>query len=141
MTIALRIPHRFLLLVAGLAWTLAGGMLLGRATFWLLKFGDHLVLRYAIAVAGGLVFFLALFSRISRKHVARIRAIDDLRPSIFSFFDRKSYAMMALMILAGVALRTFKLVDPSILYTFYACMGTPLLLSAVRFYHSFATYS
>ena len=137
---ALRVSRRVLLLVAGLVWTFAGGMLLGRGSAWLLKSGDHLVLRYAIALAGGLAFFFLLFDRISLKHVRRIREMEDDRPSLFSFFDLKSYLMMALMITGGVLSRTLALVEPSILYTFYACMGTPLLISAFRFYYSYATY-
>ncbi len=138
---ALKVSRRGLLLVAGLVWTFAGGMLFGRGSAWLLKSGEHLVLRYALAFAGGLAFFFLLFNRISSKHVRRIREMEDERPSLFSFFDRKSYLMMALMIAGGVLLRTFELVDPAILYTFYACMGTPLLISAFRFYYSYATYA
>ncbi len=136
----LGIPKRYLLLVAAFAWTIAGGMLLGRGSAWLLRFGDHLVLRYAIALSGGFAFFFLLFSRISLKHVRRIKAMEETRPSLFSFFDIKAYVMMACMITGGVLLRTLHLVAPSLLYTFYACMGTPLLISATRFYHSFAVY-
>jgi len=135
-----RVPHRVLFLAAGFAWTIAGGVLVGRAMAWLLKSGDHLIARYAIALAGGLVFYFLLFSRISRRHIARIHAIDEVRPRLLSFFGFKSYLMTATMIAGGILLRTFKLVEPSILYTFYTCMGTPLLLSAFLFYRSFATY-
>jgi hypothetical protein len=132
-----RVPHRYLFLAAGFAWTIAGGMLLGRGSVWLLKSGDHLAERYAIALAGGVGFFLLLFARISRRHVARIRAMSDPRPCVFSFFGLKAYVMMALMISGGILLRASKLIEPSILYTFYVFMGTPLLLSAVRFYVAF----
>jgi hypothetical protein len=135
------VPKRFLLLAAGFAWTLAGGMLFGRGSAWLLRYGNRLALRFALALAAGLLFFVLLFSRISLKHIRRIRAIGMDRPCVFSFFDFKSYVMMAFMIAGGILLRTLRLVEPSILYTFYVCMGTPLLLSALRFYHSFATYS
>jgi hypothetical protein len=136
----LRVPRRYLLLAAGLAWTLAGAMLLGRGSAWLLRFGDHLAVRYALALAGGLAFFFLLFSRISRKHIERIRSIEEERPRLLSFFDAKAYVMMAGMISGGIALRGSGLVEPSILYTFYACMGTPLILSAFRFFSSFAAY-
>ena len=136
----LRVPRRYLLLAAGLAWTAAGAALLGRGSAWLLRFGDHLALRYAIALAGGLAFFVLLFARISRKHIERIRAIEEERPRLLSFFDAKAYAMMAGMISGGILLRRSALVEPSVLYTFYACMGTPLILSASRFFLSFAAY-
>ena len=134
-----RVPKRALLLVAGLAWTLAGSMLLGRGSAWLLANGDRLVQRYAIALSGGVAFFFLLFSRISRRHVRRIRALEAARPSVFAFFDRRSYAMAAAMMAGGVLLRSSRLIEPSLLYTFYVCMGTPLLLSALRFYRSFAS--
>jgi hypothetical protein len=134
------VPHRILFLAAGLAWTLAAAMLLGRAGLWLLKSGDHLILRYAIALTGGIAFYFLLFSKISRRHIARIQGIDELRPCLLSFFGFRSYIMMVSMIAGGILLRTFKLVEPSILYTFYTCMGTPLLISAFLFYRSFATY-
>jgi hypothetical protein len=116
-------------------------MLLDRGGLWLLAFADHLLLHVAIALVGGIAFFFLLFKKISRKHVRRILAIDIAKPCLFSFFDFKGYVMMALMITGGLLIRAFKLIEPSILYTFYACMGTPLLLSATRFYHSFATYA
>jgi hypothetical protein len=134
------VPRRYLLLVAGFVWTFAGGMLLGRGGSWLLAFGDHLAIRFAIALTGGLVFFFALFRRISRRHVERIKRLDAERPSAFSFFNPRSYVMMATMIAGGVLLRRSGLVAPSILYTFYVCMGTPLLISAFRFFRSFAVY-
>jgi hypothetical protein len=134
------VPKRYLLLVAGFAWTIAGAMLFGRGSIWLIASGDHLLARYAIALAAGLVFFLLLFSKISLKHITRIHAIDIVRPCIFSFFDFKGYIMMGLMITGGILLRTFRVIEPGILFTFYVCMGTPLLLSATRFYYSFARY-
>jgi hypothetical protein len=134
------VPKRYLFLAAAFAWTFAGAMLFGKGSAWLLAHGDHIFFRYSIALAGGLAFFVLLFSRISRRHVTRIHAIEAVRPSLFSFFDFKAYVMMALMITGGILIRTFKLIEPSILYTFYACMGTPLLLSATRFYHAFARF-
>lgn len=134
------LPRRQLLLVAGLVWTFAGAMLLGRGSAWLIPSGDHLLLRYGTALVGGLAFFFLLFTRISRKHVDRILGLEAEMPGLFSFFDRKAYVMMASMIGGGILLRASGLVPPPLLYTFYVTMGTPLLLSALRFYVSFAGY-
>ena len=133
------LPRRYLLLVAGLVWTFAGGLLFGRGSAWLLPSQDHLLLRYGIALSCGLAFFAFLFTGISRKHVDRILGLEDERPRLFSFFDRKSYIMMASMIGGGILLRASGLIPPPILYTFYVAMGTPLLLSALRFYLTFAS--
>jgi hypothetical protein len=134
------VPKRVLLLVAGIVWTFAGGMLFGKGSAWLLENGDRLLIRYSVAITAGLAFYLVLFSKISLKHVTRIRAIDIARPCIFSFFDFKGYVMMGSMIAGGIVLRSLNVIEPSILYNFYVFMGTPLLVSALRFYYSFAVY-
>lgn len=134
------IPKRYLLLVAALVWTFAGGMLFGKGASHLAAHGDRLLLRFALALAGGLAFFMLLFSKISLKHITRIHAIDIVRPCLFSFFDFKGYVMMGSMIAGGALLRKFEIIDPLLLANFYACMGTPLLLSAARFYYAWARY-
>lgn len=134
------VPKRHLLLVAALIWAMAGGILGARGAAYLAGASDHLLLRYAAALVGGVVFFLMVFARISLKHITRIRAIDVVSPCLFSFFNFRSYLMMAVMISAGITLRTFHLVAPVPLGTFYICMATPLLLSAVRFVYAFAKY-
>jgi len=134
------VPKRHLLLVAALIWASAGGMLGARGAAYLSGARDHLLLRYGIALLAGVVFFLLVFARISLKHVTRIRAIDVVHPCLFSFFNFRSYLMMAVMIAAGVTLRALHLVDPVLLGGFYLCMGTPLVLSAARIVYAFATY-
>lgn len=131
------LPRRTLLLVAGLVWTIAGSMLLGRGLAWVIPSHDHLLLRLGIALVAGMSFFFLLFAQISRKHVDRILGLEAERPGLFSFFDRKAYIMMGSMIAGGILLRASGLVPPAILYTFYVTMGTPLLLSALRFYRVF----
>ena len=72
-----------------------------------------------ISVAGGLAFFRILFLRISSKHIRRITTLEILRPCVFSFFDIKSYLMMALMITMGAIAREesrgshYRMDDPS----------------------------
>ena len=134
------IPKRGLLMVAGVFWTFAGCMLFARGIAGLLPFAKNMYFEIPIGLAGGIVFFLLLFSRISKKHIKRITSIEIERPCMFSFFDVRAYILMTIMISAGVSLRVFKLVDPQILYTFYICMGVPLLMSAFRFYYNWYVY-
>lgn len=134
------IPKRGLLMVAGIFWTFAGCMLFVRGISGLLPFAENMYYEVPVGLAGGIVFFLLLFSRISKKHIRRIVSIEIERPCMFSFFDVRAYILMTIMISAGVSLRLFKLVDPQILYTFYICMGVPLLMSAFRFYYNWFTY-
>jgi len=134
------VPKRHLLLVAGIVWTFAGCMLFTRGAFYLVNSGNYLFWRFLIGLIAGMAFYFALFTRISHKHINRIRNIEIVDPCMFSFFNLRSYFMMAIMISAGVSLRKFDLIDKNILYNFYVCMGMPLLISASRFYHAWFTY-
>jgi hypothetical protein len=81
----------------------------------------------------GLLFFRFLFLRISNRHISRIRAIAQERPCLFSFLDWRGYGLMTVMISGGILLRASGVVPLPVLGTFYVGMGTPLILSAVRF--------
>ena len=134
------VPKRWLLLVAALVWTFAGGMLLGKGFSHLLRFSGNLLIRFSVAFAVGLLFFQVLFARISLKHINRIKTLDVVKPCIFSFFNFRSYILMGLMITMGIMLRHLSFINKDFLYTFYVAMGIPLLLSAARFYLAWGNY-
>ncbi len=128
-----------LLLIAGMAWTTAGGILGGRGLAYLLENGHHLFLRFSIGIAAGIVFYILLFAKISMKHIRRIHGLAIPYPCAFSFFNVRSYLMMAMMITAGISLRHFDVINKEWLYNFYITMAVPLLISAGRFYYFWAT--
>ncbi len=134
------VPKRTLLAIAGIIWTFAGSMLLWRGFSGLIDAHALLWRDLPISLAGGIIFFLFLFSRISRKHVRRIIGLKPEKPCMFSFFNIKSYILMTVMMTGGILLRKFNVVDHEILYSFYACMGIPLLCSSVRFYYNWFIY-
>lgn len=133
------VSRRNLLFIAGLAWTTAGGILSGRGLNYLVVHGNHLWLRLAGGVFFGLLFYVLLFAKISRKHIRRIRGLNIPYPCAFSFFNVRGYFMMAVMITGGVMLRRFDVIGKEWLYNFYVTMGVPLLLSAARFFYFWAT--
>jgi hypothetical protein len=132
-----RVPVNYLLLIAALVWTFAGGMLLYRGNSFLIQYPDSMVLKLSGCLFCGLVFYWLLFNRISLRHVFRIKNLPVERPCAFSFFDLKSYLMMAFMISGGIALRRSGVISPEYLALIYITMGIPLLLSSFRFYYSF----
>lgn len=134
------VPKRYLLLVAAVVWTFAGGMLFTKGFSYLMAHSDMLWLRLVVGIIFGVAFFWLLFMRISLKHINRIKSIDVVRPCIFSFFDFKSYLMMGVMISMGVALRHLNFINKTYLFNFYVAMGVPLLLSAARFYWAWIRY-
>jgi hypothetical protein len=124
-----------LLLIAGLVWTVAGGILGGRGLYHVIRYCSWPVLRIVIATALGVVFYGILFARISGKHIRRIRGLNIPYPCAFSFFNLRSYLMMGIMITGGILLRHFEIIPHEILFTFYITMGVPLLMSASRFFY------
>lgn len=131
-----RTSRRNLLYIAAFVWTFAGGMLLTRGILMMGIQLDFLLIRIVISIVGGVLFYVILFSKISKKHVARIIHLMNDRPCIFSFFNLKSYLMMTFMISFGVFLRKSGMVPPFYLSVLYVTMGIPLFASSLRFYYS-----
>jgi hypothetical protein len=128
-----------LLFIAGLAWTTAGGILAGRGSGYVIQHGQHPGWRMAGGLAFGMIFYVLMFAKISRRHIKRIRGINIPYPCAFSFFNLRGYAMMAVMISGGILLRNLDVINKDWLYNFYIAMGVPLLISASRFYYFWAT--
>ena len=134
------VPKRGLLAIAGVFWTFAGGMLLSRGIFGLIDTHVNILPDLIIALIGGAIFYWLLFSKISKKHIHRIIGLKPEKPCLFSFFNMRSYIMMTVMIVGGITLRKLDILDHQVLFSFYVCMGTPLLVSSGRFYYHWFIY-
>jgi hypothetical protein len=132
------VPRRSLLLIAGCAWSIAGGILITRSLIHLIGVNHYLAFEIGTGILFGSLFYLLLFARISKKHITRINLIEIDNPCFFSFFNFRSYLLMAIMISGGITLRISGLVNLEIIYTFFLCMGIPLLVSAWRFFYSYS---
>lgn len=133
------IPHttkRILLFIAAVVWTFAGTMLFTRGIWMMNVNPDSFWIRFLISLVSGILFYIVLFTRISRKHVNRIIHLPVERPAFYSFFDKKGYIMMVGMISLGIFLRTSGIVSPFYLSVLYVTMGVPLFISSLRFYYS-----
>jgi hypothetical protein len=130
------IPKRYLLFVAALVWTFAGGMLFFRGFSMLFLFPRLLWVKLIGSLTGGLFFYKFMFFKISFKHTRRILKMEIERPCFFSFFSFRSYIMMAFMISMGITLRITGIVPIEYLSILYVTMGVPLTMSAFRFYYN-----
>jgi nucleoside recognition membrane protein YjiH len=130
------VPRHFLYAIAGLFWTLAGGLLCMRGAFWLgeLQFPTIASIGAAsIAVAAaGYVF---LFAGIVRKNITRIGRLPD-RACVFAFTAWRGYIMIAIMMTAGISLRSSS-IPLYYLSLPYTAMGGILLTGSVVFYRQF----
>jgi hypothetical protein len=136
----LRIDKRHLLLVAAIVWLVASGMLFWRATAYFVPLRGW-KLETIVSFIVGILFFKLLFMRISSTHISRIISLTKNRPYVFSFFSKRSYFLMVLMISGGLLLRYSHVAPNYDLSFFYFFMGIPLFLSAIRFFKAWARYS
>jgi hypothetical protein len=128
------VSRRTLLFISGAVWTIAGGILFTRGLVSLLKISNNLYLSLLIGLVGGILFYLLLFKRISAKYSNRIINLSIENPCAFSFFNLRSYIMMASMITGGILIKTYAPIDKIYIFTFFIVMSVPLLLAAARFF-------
>lgn len=128
--------RRSLLFFAGLAWLIAGVMLISRGITLAGSNSFQIWLRILFSFMAGGLFYMIVFSRISLIQIRRIINLEKNKPCLFSFFSLKSYFMMILMISTGLLLRKSGIILPEYLSLMYIVMGIPLLISSFRFcYH------
>ncbi len=132
------IPKNRLMLIAGLVWCAAGAMvcIIGLP----MEFGlapSNLIL-FPLAAVIFLAFYFLVFSRLVRKHTGRIRARVEDRLPFWHFFNASSWAVMAVMMGGGMALRLSHLMPDWMIAFFYSGLGVALFLCGVRFLGIFA---
>lgn len=135
------IRKKYVLFVAAFVWTFAGVMLLFRGFYFLFQTHESVWAATIISLLVGVLFYFFVFSKVSLKHSMRIIHLTNERPCVFSFFSGRSYLLMFLMISLGVITRKSGIIPLLYLSEFYIVMGTPLLLSALRFYYYGMKYS
>ena len=135
---AVHIPKNHLMLIAGLVWCAAGAMVcvIGLPLEFELA-PSHLIL-LPLAVVIFVAFYFFVFSRLVRKHTGRIRARAEDRLPFWHFFNASSWAVMAVMMGGGMALRLSHLVPDWMIAFFYSGLGVALFMCGVRFLRVFA---
>ena len=132
------IPKNQLMLIAGLVWCAAGAMVCVIGLPLELRLApSHLIL---LPLSGVIfvAFYFLVFSRLVRKHTGRIRARTEDRLPFWHFFNASSWAVMAVMMGGGMALRFSHLVPDWMIAFFYTGLGVALFLCGVRFLGIFA---
>ena len=130
------VPRHYLFAIAGLLWTLAGGLLCFRGAMWLGVFQFSVIVSIEAAslviAAAGYIF---LFAGIVRKNIARIGLLPD-RACVFAFTAWRGYIMIGIMMTAGISLRNSS-IPLYYLSLPYTAMGGILLAGSVMFYREF----
>jgi len=130
------LSKQWLFLLAGTLWALAGAVLCTRAYFWLIL--DRISLALPLGLLGialAALFYALGFNKIARKNAARIGGLPD-KASVFMFTARRGYIMIALMMSAGIFLRSSG-IPREFLAVLYAAMGGALLAASLQFFVNF----
>lgn len=127
----MKVKYNTLLLLACMVWSGAGVNIL---RIGLLTYPGHI--RLINLVLSGVVFVMFqhfVFGKLVKKHTKRILGYREERKFFWNFFDGKSFAIMAVMMSGGIALRAWKLVPEGFIAVFYTGLGAALLLAGILF--------
>lgn len=132
----MKVKKNTLLLLACLVWAAAG--------FNILRIGVLAYPAYVTAwnlVLSALVFGVFqhfVFGRLVKKHTQRIHGYGETRQCFLKFFDGKAFAIMAVMMSGGIALRVSGVAPERFIAVFYSGLGGALLLAGILFGRNYA---
>lgn len=127
--------RKTLVLLAGILWSAVGFGLIGSGITWMKKFDYLALLSITAAMAAGGAISHFGFSPLARKNLARIyaQAPGKDKVCLFAFQNRRSYLLLAVMILLGYLLRHSPL-PKTYLTPIYVAIGSALILASVIYY-------
>ncbi|APF27576.1 putative membrane protein [Clostridium sporogenes] len=128
-----KVEKRTLLLIAGLVWGFAGFKVfrLGAKSIKVNNLNWIFITLFSVLVF--YIFFNFIFIKMLKKHTKRIINNTLEKHCIFSFFDIKSYFIMAFMIFFGITIRSLGIFNPVYLGTFYIGLGSALFMAGLSF--------
>lgn len=127
----MKVQRNTLLLLACFVWSAAG--------FNILRIGVsaypnyHGACNYLLSLLVFVVFQIFIFGKLVKKHTARIHSYQEERHFFLKFFDKKAFAIMAVMMTGGIGLRASGLAPEGFIAVFYTGLGASLLLAGVLF--------
>ena len=131
----MKVKRNTLLLLACLVWSAAGVNIL---RIGLMSYPAYQsVLNYLLSVLVFAVFQTFVFGKLVKKHTVRISSYEEERHFFLKFFDKKAFAIMAVMMSGGIGLRASGLTPQGFIAVFYTGLGAALLLAGLLFGYRF----
>ena len=116
----MKVKRNTLLLLACLVWSAAGFNIL---RIGLIAYPPYLsVLNFLLSILVFGVFQKYIFGKLVKKHTARINAYLEERHFFLKFFDKKAFAIMAVMMTGGIGLRVSGIASERFIAVFYTCL-------------------
>ncbi|MGL5615027.1 MAG: hypothetical protein ACRDD2_02185 [Sarcina sp.] len=129
----IKVKKRTVLFIGGLVWAFAGSRVFSIGKESILQGKGNDIIAIAVGVIAFALFFKFIFSKLVNKHTKRIVKSALEKHCAFSFFDVKSYIIMAIMITLGISVRSFGIFNPLYLGAFYIGLGIALAMAGVLF--------
>lgn len=129
-----RTNKRTLLMIASLVWLMAGGMVFSLGLEVFIKEQKYVLLSLAVAVGVFYIFFNFIFKKMVGKHRDRISNKEQEKLCLFSFFDVKSYLIMAFMMTLGITIRSMSFINPLYWSPVYIGIGGALFIAGLLFF-------
>lgn len=127
----MNVQRNTLLLIACLVWSAAGINIL---RIGLVAYPAYLtVVNVLLSLAVFGAFQVFVFGRLVRKHTDRISSYLEEQQFFLKFFDAKAFAIMAVMMTGGIALRASGVAPERFIAVFYTGLGAALLLAGLLF--------
>ena len=132
----MKVKRNTLLLLACLIWSAAGFNILRIA---LMAYPAYRAgINYLLSTLVFVVFQVFIFGKLVKKHTARIGAYEEKFHFFLKFFDKKSFAIVAVMMTGEIWLRSSGLAPERFIAFFYTGLGASLLLAGLLFGRNFA---
>ena len=117
----MKVKRNTLLLLACLVWSAAGVNIL---RIGLMSYPAYQsVLNYLLSVLVFAVFQIFVFGKLVKKHTVRISSYEEERHFFLKFFDKKAFAIMAVMMSGGIGLRASGFAPERFIAVFYTGLG------------------
>ncbi len=124
-----------LFILAAMVWMIAGFLVMriGIANYN----GYTGRILYGLSFGVFLVFWIGVFAPLVRKHTARICAYDEEMQPIYLFFDKKSFVIMAFVLVFDIAVRKMQLWPLQNIAVCYTGLGAALFCTGGAFLAEF----
>lgn len=136
-----RIAPKYLLLIAGLVWAIAGANIvrIGVNDF-IVSWQNHMsYIIYSCIIY--ILFAVVIFGRLVKKHYIRISKISANKVPFYKFFDKKSYLIMVFMITFGLTLRYSHILPPIAIGIMYCAIGSAMITASILLFIIYLVYS
>lgn len=136
-----RLNKRTLLMLAAIVWIMAGTMVFKLGFEVIIKEQKYAIISITVATIVFYIFFNFIFKKMVKKHRDRIFNKAKEKLCAFSFFDVKSYLIMAFMMTLGISIRSMEFINPIYWSPVYVGIGSALFLAGLLFFKEWLTWN